>query len=250
MGKSGILYVVGTGPGSSELMTLGAVRTLQKCPVIFYPVTQSKSGQQKSRALETAKDAVDLGKKTLLPIEFSMRKNDSAVYDSAKEKCFDFLSGGKDCAFVAIGDPSVFSTAGKFASMISAFGFEVKFIAGIPSFCQAAASASSVLCQDGEDLRIICGDEWFSDGRLKEELSSLGGGTKVIIKMNKSLAKILLLVVQLGIQEKSLLVQNASMEDERIIYGKDFAAFAEGLRAEETCGKKSGRYFSILICKG
>lgn len=48
MGKSGILYVVGTGHGSSELMTLGAVRTLQKCPVIFYPVTQSKSGQQKA----------------------------------------------------------------------------------------------------------------------------------------------------------------------------------------------------------
>ena len=77
MGKSGILYVVGTGPGSSELMTLGAVRTLQKCPVIFYPVTQSESGQQKSRALETVKGAVDLGKKILLPLEFSMRKNDS-----------------------------------------------------------------------------------------------------------------------------------------------------------------------------
>ena len=72
MGKSGILYVVGTGPGSSELMTLGAVKTLQKCPV-----TQSKSGQQKSRALETVKGAVDLGKKILLPLEFSMRKNDS-----------------------------------------------------------------------------------------------------------------------------------------------------------------------------
>ena len=62
MGKSGILYVVGTGPCSSELMTLGSVRTLQKCPVIFYPVTQSKSGQQKSCALETVKGAVDLGK--------------------------------------------------------------------------------------------------------------------------------------------------------------------------------------------
>ena len=118
MEKSGILYVVGTGPGSSELMTLGAVRTLQKSPVIFYPVTQSKSGQQKSRALETVKGAVDLGKKTLLPIEFSMRKNDSLVYEDAKEKCLAFLREGKDCAFVTIGDPSVFSTAGKFASMI------------------------------------------------------------------------------------------------------------------------------------
>lgn len=250
MEKSGILYVVGTGPGSSELMTLGAVRTLQKCPVIFYPVTQSKSGQQKSRALETVKGAVDLGKKILLPLEFSMRKNDSLVYEDAKEKCLAFLREGKDCAFVTIGDPSVFSTAGKFASMICGAGFGAKFLAGIPSFCQAAASASTVLCQAEEDLHIICGDEWFFDGRLTKELSSLDGGTKVIMKMNKSLIQILLLTVELGIEEKCLLVQNASMEDERIIYGKDFAAFAEGLLADESFGKESGRYFSVLICRG
>ena len=88
-----------------------------------------------------------------------MRKNDSLVYEDAKEKCLAFLREGKDCAFVTIGDPSVFSTAGKFASMICGTGFGAKFLAGIPSFCQAAASASTVLCQAEEDLHIICGDE-------------------------------------------------------------------------------------------
>ena len=179
-----------------------------------------------------------------------MRKNDSLVYEDAKEKCLAFLREGKDCAFVTIGDPSVFSTAGKFASMICGAGFGAKFLAGIPSFCQAAASASTVLCQAEEDLHIICGDEWFFDGRLTKELSSLDGGTKVIMKMNKSLIQILLLTVELGIEEKCLLVQNASMEDERIIYGKDFAAFAEILLADESFGKESGRYFSVLICRG
>lgn len=78
----------------------------------------------------------------------------------------------------------------------------------------------------------------------------MDGGTKVIMKMNKSLIQILLLTVELGIEEKCLLVQNASMEDERIIYGKDFAAFAEILLADESFGKESGRYFSVLICRG
>lgn len=149
--------MVGTGPGSSDLMTLG----------------------------------------------------DSLVYEDAKEKCLAFLREGKDCAFFTIGDPSVFSTAGKFASMICGAGFGAKFLAGIPSFCQAAASASTVLCQAEEDLHIICGDEWFFDGRLTKELSSLDGGTKVIMKMNKSLIQILLRTVELGIEEKCLLVQNA-----------------------------------------
>lgn len=84
--------MVGTGPGSSELMTLGAVKTLQKCPVIFYPVTLSKSGQQKSRALETVKGAVDLGKKILLPLEFSMRKNDS--HQACSQRIYNYKNCG------------------------------------------------------------------------------------------------------------------------------------------------------------
>ncbi|MBP5452363.1 MAG: hypothetical protein J6Y16_09030 [Treponema sp.] len=43
--------------------------------------------------------------------------------------------------------------------MICGAGFGAKFLAGIPSFCQAAASVSTVLCQAEEDLHIICGDE-------------------------------------------------------------------------------------------
>ena len=250
MNENGILYVVGTGPGSSDLMTLLAVKTLQKCPVVFYPVTKNKSGKQSSRALETVKEVVDLGGKILVPLEFSMRKNDSLVYEEAKESCLQFLKEGKDCAFVTIGDPSVFSTAGKFASLISAFGFGIKFVAGITSFCQAASSASSVLCQSGEDLRIISGDEWFFDGRLRGELSSLDGGTKVVMKMNKSLVQILLLVEELGIQDKCFLVQNASMENERIIFGNEFKSFADKLLLEEDSGHESGRYFSVLICRG
>jgi len=239
----GNLYVVGTGPGSADLMTLRALKTLQSCSVIFYPVTRKKSGKEKCRALETVKEVVDLTEKILIPLEFSMGRKDSLLYLKARDKCLEFLKEGKDCAFITIGDPSVFSTAGKFSSLISEAGFKTKFIAGITSFCQAAASASKVLCQSGDDMRLICGDEWFFDGRLKDEFCT--PGAKVIMKMNKSLPQILMLVTELGIQKKCFLVQNASLKDERIIYGESFLDFAKQLLGH---GDQSLNYFSVLIC--
>ena len=35
----GILYGVGVGPGDPELMTVKAVRTVERCPVIALPLS-------------------------------------------------------------------------------------------------------------------------------------------------------------------------------------------------------------------
>ena len=66
----GTLYGVSVGPGDPELMTLQAVRRLQMCPVIAAP--QTKSGQM--LALEIAQGAVDLSEKTIVPLQFPMRR--------------------------------------------------------------------------------------------------------------------------------------------------------------------------------
>ena len=66
--KKGVFYGVGVGPGDPELMTLKAVRVLERCPVIAAPRT--KSGEM--LALDIASAAVDLGEKTVVPLYFSM----------------------------------------------------------------------------------------------------------------------------------------------------------------------------------
>ena len=35
--KKGVFYSVGVGPGDPELITLKAVRTLERCPVVAAP---------------------------------------------------------------------------------------------------------------------------------------------------------------------------------------------------------------------
>ena len=70
--KQGIFYCVGVGPGDPELMTLKAVRVVEGCPVIAAPRT--KSGEM--LALEIAKQAMNLEDKLILPIDFSMTRDE------------------------------------------------------------------------------------------------------------------------------------------------------------------------------
>ena len=76
--KKGIFYGVGVGPGDPELLTLKAIRLLERCPVIAAPRT--KSGEM--LALDIASAAVDLKEKTIVPLYFSMER-DKAVQHAA-----------------------------------------------------------------------------------------------------------------------------------------------------------------------
>ena len=54
--RKGVFYGVGVGPGDPELLTLKALRTLERCPVIAAPRT--KSGE--TLALDIVRRAMPL----------------------------------------------------------------------------------------------------------------------------------------------------------------------------------------------
>ena len=67
--QTGTFYAVSVGPGDPELLTMQAVRTLERCAVIAAP--QTASGHM--LALDIARAAVDLRGKKILPLAFSCR---------------------------------------------------------------------------------------------------------------------------------------------------------------------------------
>ena len=69
--KKGVFYSVGVGPGDPELITLKAVRTLERCPVVAAP--QTKNGEM--LALSIARQAVSLEGKTVVPLHFTMSRD-------------------------------------------------------------------------------------------------------------------------------------------------------------------------------
>ncbi|MFR9159539.1 MAG: SAM-dependent methyltransferase [Ruthenibacterium lactatiformans] len=63
-------YSVGVGPGDPELITLKAVRTLERCPVV---AAADENGEM--LALSIARQAVSLEGKTVVPLHFTMSRD-------------------------------------------------------------------------------------------------------------------------------------------------------------------------------
>lgn len=96
--KTGIFYGVSVSPGDPELLTTKALSILAACPVIAAP--QTAGGEQ--LALSIARQAVDLTGKELLPLAFSMDRDETvrkAAWRKAADQVRVCLDQGQDVAW-------------------------------------------------------------------------------------------------------------------------------------------------------
>ena len=110
--KKGVFYSVGVGPGDPELITLKAVRTLERCPVVAAP--QTKNGEM--LALSIARQAVSLKGKTVVPLQFyDVPGQTGAAARRApcgrRRQLRPHLDAGRDVAMLNLGDVSIYATA-------------------------------------------------------------------------------------------------------------------------------------------
>lgn len=146
------LYGIGVGPGDSELLTVKAVRTIERCQVVVAPCA-TEDGE--SIALETAREYIKPGTEVVIK-HFPMGKKDRVekaleAYEFIEEK----LRQGKDVAFLTIGDPYVYSTYSHMLKHVRDCGFEVMTIPGITSFCAAASLVNRTLVVGDERLVVM-----------------------------------------------------------------------------------------------
>ena len=121
--RNGVLYGVSVGPGDPELMTLKAVRCLEKCPVIAAP--QTAGGRM--LALDIARGAVGLDGKTILPLRFAMSRDPEmlrASHEEAARAVKEYLDAGQDVAMLNLGDVSVYATFGYLQEILEAEGYK------------------------------------------------------------------------------------------------------------------------------
>ena len=207
--KKGTLYGVGVGPGDPELLTLKAVRLLQRCPVIAAP--QTKSGE--TLALDIVSRALPLEGKTILPLYFSMER-DRTLIRAAHEKAADtiqlHLDAGEDVAMLNLGDVSIYATWGYLMDLLRERGYETAMIPGVPSFCAAAARLDTALVSWGSPLHII------PLGREPLETGLALPGTKVLMKAGSRLPELVEALRQTGQLDGAVLVENCGLPGERV----------------------------------
>lgn len=206
---AGTFYGVGVGPGDPELLTLQAVRILERCPVIAAP--QTRNGGM--LALEIARQAVDLSGKVIVPLTFSMspdRETRRRTHAAAGEALRRYLDRGQDVAMLNLGDVSIYATYGYLMDILAARGYETVMVPGVPSFCAVAARLGTSLTAADTPLHILPGG-----------IESLGEylglpGTKVLMKSGRNISQTTKALRQRGLMGRAAMVQDCGLPTERI----------------------------------
>ena len=183
----GILYGVGVGPGAPDLLTLRAVRVLGEVDVILAAASPRNDF---SAALDTARPHLRPDVR-VQRLEFPMTRDKAVLHEAwrvAAQTTRDVQESGQSAAFLTIGDPLVYSTFGYLMRTLGecAPHLRVEVVPGITSFQAAAARTRTVLCENGETLRIIPGIN--SKQSLEESLQE--SDTAVILKAYRNLPAI------------------------------------------------------------
>lgn len=206
--KKGTLYGVSVGPGDPELMTLKAVRCIEQCPVLAAP--QTAAGRM--LALDIAKGAVDVSGKIILPLHFAMSRDLEvlkASHAAAADAVRAHLDAGRDVALLNLGDVSIYATYGYLEEILTAQGYAAVRIAGVPSFCAAAARLGQSLTGGMEQPLTI------APGRHVEQVLA-APGAKVLMKTGRRLPKTLDALRERGLLANSAMVCNCGLPDEAV----------------------------------
>lgn len=206
--KKGTLYGVSVGPGDPELMTLKAVRCIEQCPVLAAP--QTAAGRM--LALDIAKGAVDVSGKIILPLHFAMSRDSEvlkASHAAAADAVRAHLDAGQDVALLNLGDVSIYATYGYLEEILTAQGYAAVRIAGVPSFCAAAARLGQSLTGGMEQPLTI------APGCHVEQVLA-APGAKVLMKTGRHLPKTLDALRERGLLANSAMVCNCGLPDEAV----------------------------------
>lgn len=227
---NGILFGVSVGPGDPELITLKAVRTIRECDVIAVP----RSGEKELVALGIARQSVpELEQKKLIELYMPMTRDREELERTRREASqtlIRLLEQGKSVAFLSLGDVSIYSTYLYLHERVLAAGFETKMVAGVPSFCAAAARLNTGLTEASQPLHIIPASYSGVD-------EGLGwNGTKVLMKTGKSIEKVKDILRERGVYHHAQMVQKCGMDGEQVFPSLDSA-------------DASASYFSIIVVK-
>ena len=207
--RAGMFYAVSVGPGNPAWMTREACDVLGFCPVIAAP----KNAAGEMAALEVARGAVDLSRKSILPLKFTAARAKStrkAEYVRAAGSIARVLDAGLSVAMVNLGDVSIYATAYYVLDELRRQGYATQMIPGITSFCAVAATLGTSLTDMDAPLHIYPGETDNLDTAL--ELS----GTKVLMKSGKAIGETAAALSCRGLAKGASMVADCGMPSQKV----------------------------------
>lgn len=216
------LYAIGVGPGDPELLTLKAKRIMNSVDVLLCPV--KKMGAS-SYALEIVSPNLDEDVH-VFELLYPMHYDKDALNTQWIENGLiisNLLKSGKSCAFITLGDPTVYSTFMYTLPYIDEAYFDLEVVPGITSFCAVAAVAKQPLMLWEEGLTII---PVRKNDREALMASIQAHENIVLMKPTSDTSAIISILKALKLEDKFMLISKVGREDTLVI--TDIEALEKG----------------------
>jgi precorrin-2/cobalt-factor-2 C20-methyltransferase len=234
----GRLYGIGVGPGDPELLTFKAVRLLKAAPVVAYFVAKGKKGNAFSIVEAYLDDAqcrlplvYPVTTETLAP-PLSYETIIADFYDTAAVVLSEHLEAGRDVAVVCEGDPFFYGSYMYLHDRLAA-RFETQVVPGVCSMLGGTAVLGSPLVYRNQTLSVLSGV--LPEDELTRRLADADAA--VVMKLGRNFDKVRRVLESLGLAERALYVERATMANQRIVPLAEVDPMASP-------------YFSLLVVPG
>ncbi len=208
--SQGTLYGVGVGPGDPDLMTVRAVRLISEAKVIAYPTLAGAESFARSIAAEVIPDGVD---EIVMDVPMTVERTPAQeAYDLGATQIAAALDRGDDVVCLCEGDPFFY---GSFMYLFARLSdrYDVEVVPGVTSVTTCAARAGMPLAARNERLTILPGP--LDEAELTKRIE--GAESVAIMKVGRHLPKIRSVIEALGLTDKAVYVERASLPEEVVL---------------------------------
>ncbi|CAN5314388.1 precorrin-2 C(20)-methyltransferase [soil metagenome] len=235
---TGRLFGLGVGPGDPELITVKSLRILKAAPVVAYLAAKGKKGN----ALGIIEEHLTAGQ-TVLPLVYPVTTEKLPAHLCYEQLVGDFydascailathMDEGRDVAVICEGDPFFYGSFMYIHDRL-ATRYETETVPGVCSVLGGAAVLGAPLVYRNQTLSILSGV--LDAPELKRRLADTDAAA--IMKLGKNFSKVRGVIAELGLTERALYVERATMAAERIVPLGDVDA-------------DTSPYFSLILIPG
>jgi precorrin-2/cobalt-factor-2 C20-methyltransferase len=218
MDKIGRLFGLGVGPGDPELLTVKALRILRAAPVVAYLSAKAK----KSNALSIVESYLD-PRQTMMPLIYPVTTEKlepphcyetiiADFYDEAANEIARHLDAGTDVAVLCEGDPFFYGSFMYLHDRLSR-RYPTDVVPGVCSIVASSAALAAPLVYRNQTLTVLSGVSPEED--LEARLAQADAAA--IMKLGSNFEKVRRVLVKLGLADRALYVERATMAAQRIV---------------------------------
>lgn len=147
-------YGVGVGPGDPDLLTLKAEKIINSVDVLICPIKKEGASSFAFEIVEPNYTGYAKKVEMIFPMHYDTDELKKSWQANANQ-ITSYLKEGKTCAFITLGDPTVYSTFIYLLPYIDGDVMDLEIVPGITSFCAVASTMQQPLMVWEESLKVM-----------------------------------------------------------------------------------------------